>query len=82
MNKYANSLAKDKHVVTYQNFCEFPVNQTRPIAKSRVLQAISDGPTDQRTDRPINGWTDKTAYRVASTRLKNTPSQGNNFVNV
>ena len=36
--------------------------KTRPIAISRVLRAISDRPTDGRTD--------KVAYRVECTRIK------------
>ena len=42
---------------------------TRPIAISRVLRVISDRPTNGRTDRPMEGPTDKVAYRVACTRL-------------
>ena len=39
---------------------------TRPITKSCVLQAISNGPTGRGMDGPTN----KAAYRVACTRLK------------
>ena len=59
MNKYANWFAKDKHVVTYQNFCEFPVDQTRPIAISRVLQDISNPPINQLTNQQTDRWTNR-----------------------
>ena len=47
-------------VAQYKNLHE---KRTRPIAISCVLRANSDRRTD--------GWTDKAAYRVACTRLKN-----------
>ena len=40
--------------------------KTRPIAISRVLQAIGFRPTNQLTHQPTN----KAAYRVACKRLK------------